>query len=295
MQIRMEFRIVSLLCLFLTPLLYAQQAPRATTLVEKKFEALSDQNMSEDMKKALAIDPIKWKHAETDNFIVHFRRVTEAQKVVREIEYHLWFVAKALGASKEQYSRKSHIVVFEDESEWKEFLPSLAKNMQWAASIAKGDELFLNVRPAPSSGHTFNSDILAHETTHAVVTRLYPDKHWPIWLNEGFAQYMEAASIAARKNQHMRRYQADLSDATLPLDTLVNMQSYPNGQKQVQQFYASSERIVRFVMSELPADRFPKFVDSILGGAPYDQALISIYGDKLADMDAFRKKYSRFN
>src|SRR5438874_716867 len=63
--------------------------PREVPLVEKKFEQLSNQQISEDGRQALAINPAKWRHAETDNFIIHYRRVTEAQKVVREVEYDL--------------------------------------------------------------------------------------------------------------------------------------------------------------------------------------------------------------
>jgi len=37
--------------------------------------------------------------------------MTEAHKVAREIEYDIWFIAKALGAGKEQYQRKSHVYI----------------------------------------------------------------------------------------------------------------------------------------------------------------------------------------
>ena len=72
----------------------AAQAPRETKLVEKKMEQLTSKTPSDDGQKALAIDPAKWKHAETDNFILHYRRATEAQKVAREVEYDLWFVQR---------------------------------------------------------------------------------------------------------------------------------------------------------------------------------------------------------
>src|SRR2546428_5615623 len=91
--------------------------PHDIPLKEKKWDELADKNVSSNGEKALAINPQKWKHAETDNFIIHFRRVTEAQKVTREVEYDLWFVAKSLGATKDRYKRKSHVFVFADEKE----------------------------------------------------------------------------------------------------------------------------------------------------------------------------------
>lgn len=271
----------------------AEDAPRNTSLTIKKLEELSDQNYSEYAHKALAINPAKWKHAETDNFVVHFRRQTEAQKVFREIEFYLWFVAKTLNATKEQYARKSHVFVFEDESEWKQFL-SKTKAPSWAASFAKGDELYLNVRQSAATGR-FDSETLAHETTHAVVARLYHGKNWPVWLGEGFAEYMGGASIAARKSQPVKRHQPTLQTALIPVDALLKMQEYPSGQQQVDQFYASSEKLVRFFMNELPSDRFPKFIEAVLAENGFDHALTTIYGDKISSRQTFDRKYERFD
>jgi hypothetical protein len=202
-------------------------------LVEKKWDDLSNKEPSENGTKALAINPAKWKHAETENFIVHFRRVTEAQKVVREVEFNLWFVARSLGATRDQYKRKSHVYVFADEKEWKNFLAQTSVP-QWSASFAYGDELFLNVR---ENTGLFDSETLAHETTHAVVARLYPGRHWPLWMNEGFAEYMKGASIAARKGQWVKGRQHDLHVADLDLDQMFAATAYPATESGVHQFY----------------------------------------------------------
>ena len=47
------------------------------------------------------------------------------------------------------------------------------------------DDLFLDVRAAQGG---FDSQTLAHETTHAIVARIYGGRRWPLWLNEGFAE-----------------------------------------------------------------------------------------------------------
>ena len=96
--------------------------PRSIRLEQRKFEELSDRTIKGYGVPALALDPKKWRHAESEHFIFHFRRVTEAQRVVREIEYNLWYVAKTLGAGKERYARKSHVYIFRDWNEWEEFL-----------------------------------------------------------------------------------------------------------------------------------------------------------------------------
>jgi len=269
---------------------FEEPPPQDMPLVEKRVEQLSSKEASPLGTKALAIAPEKWKHAETDHFIIHYRRVTEAQRVVREIEYTLWFVAQSLGATKERYAKKSHVYVFQDEREWKDFLAETS-NPSWFGSFANGDELFLHVG---GMGEGFNSHILAHETTHAVVARLYPRQRWPRWLNEGFAEYMGSASQAARKGMWTKGMQQELSDASIPVEKLVAMQDYPTDRKEVDRFYESSQKLVRFLMNNYPKDRFPKFIEAIVGGANFEAALLQVYGDRVKDYAAFTKQYERF-
>lgn len=268
--------------------------PREVALVEKPLAAMPPTNLSPLARRALAFDPEKWKHAETPNFVLHYRRVTEAQKVAREIEYDLWFTAKTLGAAPDRYRQKSNVFVFEDDAEWAQFL-SDGHMPEWMASFAFGDELFLEVRNTAGSGPRFASDILAHETTHAVVARLYPGQIWPLWLSEGFAEYMSGASVAARKGQTLKRLQHNLTEAGMSLDDLFAMTAYPTDQEKVAQLYETSERLVRFLMTELPRERLARFAEAIGGGATFDRALLAVYGDKIKDMDAFRAAYAKFS
>ena len=265
---------------------------RDTKLVEKTWEELTKIEPSENGKSALAIDPAKWRHAETENFILHYRRATEGQKVAREVEYDLWFVATTLGATRERYQRKSHVYIFEDGEEWKGFL-SKTRMPVWAGSFAYGDELFLNVR-GTSGGEGFDSSTLAHEATHAVVARLFPLKRWPIWLSEGFAEYMGGASIAARKGQSVKRYQARLNAAEMPLDVLEKLQAYPGDPVQVSQLYQTSEKFIRYLMNELPRERIVQYIDTVLAGKTMRDAFLEVYADRHPDWDSFLKRYERY-
>jgi hypothetical protein len=269
---------------------------REIPLVEKKFDDLSNSKISPDGRLALSINPTKWKHAETDNFIIHYRRATEAQKVVREVEYDLWYVATTLRATKDRYDKKSHVYVFEDEKEWKDFLDQSANPMKWAASYAHGDELFLNIRGAGNSGSgSFDSHTLAHETTHAVVNRIFKGKRWPLWLNEGFAEFMGGASVAARKGQSPKRFERDLKMADLPLDKLAETTSYPTTEGAIHQLYQSSEKFVRFLMTEMPKDRIVTYIEAVLDGKSLQDAVLSTYNDKIKDWSDFQKKYAKFS
>ena len=266
------------------------QPPRDFRLTEKKFEQLANQDFDDLGTKALAIAPTKWKHAETDNFIIHYRRVTEAQRVVREIEFDLWFVAQSLGVGKDRYSKKSHVFIFQDEREWGTFL-SQTSAAAWFASFAHGDELFLHVG---GINEEFDSHLLAHETTHAVVARLYPRHPWPVWLNEGFAEYMGGASVAARKGLYVKGLQADLRFADLSLEELTGMTEYPSERNRVNQLYQSSEKLIRFLMGQFPKDRITQFIDVILTGEKLETAVLQVYKDQVPDFETFKKKYAKF-
>ena len=262
--------------------------------MEKPFDQLSDQKIDDLGRKALAIRPEDWKSAETEHFILHYRRVTEAQKVAREVEYDMWFSATTLGARKEQYAGKSHVFIFQDQNEWADFL---AQTMMpsWVGSFVRNGQLYLNVRNTEPGEPAFDSRTLAHETTHAVIARLYPGRQWPLWLNEGLAEYMGAASVAARKNQPIKRHEHTLTFAAMSLDDLQQMRRYPDDPVQVAELYETSEKLVRFLMTELPKERFTRFIDAVLGGDSLQQALMAIYPDKLASYDDFLNEFAKFN
>lgn len=262
--------------------------PREIPLIEKKQEQLSLQEVDDLGNKAFSIDPKKWKHAESENFVLHFRRATEARRVIREVEYTLWFVAKALGKTRADYTRKSHIFIFSGTGDWRTFL-SETDAPNWSASFAYGDNLYLNIGGAVEA---FDSQLLAHETTHAVVSRLYHHKRWPLWLNEGFAEYMGSASVAARRQQTLKGLQTDLSGDTMPLERLLALKEYPKNQEEIAMLYRTGERLVRFLMSRFPKERFPQFVDQMLEGASLEDAVMKVYGDQVTDFKVFKREYT---
>jgi hypothetical protein len=95
--------------------------------------------------------------------------MSDALQVAREIEFDLWYVAQSLGAVPEQDGRKSHVYVFRDEKEWQKFLTE-SHPPAWTYSFALRDNLFLDLGAAEGG---FDSHTLAHETTPAIVARLY--------------------------------------------------------------------------------------------------------------------------
>jgi hypothetical protein len=106
---------------------------------------------------------------------------------------------------------------------------------------------------------------------------------------------MGGASVAARKGQSPKRFERDLKMADLPLDKLAATTAYPSKQSAIHQLYQSSEKFVRFLMTELPKDRIVTYIEAMLAGQSMRDAVLATYGDKIKDWDDFQKKYAKFS
>jgi hypothetical protein len=91
--------------------------PLGAPMRQASWETLSNREISYLGSEALGINPRGWYHGETENFIIHYRTFSDALQIAREIEFDLWYVAKTFGATKDQYARKSHVYVFQDDKE----------------------------------------------------------------------------------------------------------------------------------------------------------------------------------
>ena len=272
-----------------TPTPGSTPPPYDVPLRQEKWEELPNHEISRDGQTVPGLRPPQWHHGETENFIIHYRGLSDALQIAREIEFDLWYVAQPLGAANADYTTKSHVYVFADEKGWQKFL-ALTHAAPFSHSFAKRDELHLNVR---AGGGGFDSQTLAHETTHAVVARIY-HRHWPIWLNEGFAEYMGDASIAARHSRSPQSTQRKLPAAKMTVAELFATERYPAELDAVSELYATSSKFVRYLYNQYPTELFPKFVERLLADEPTTTALVEIYGDEFRDLNEFEKRFSRF-
>lgn len=281
-------------CLLWMALLRPESRADTIQLEQKPWEALANHDVGDNGATALAVRPQAWLHGETPSWILHYRRITEAKRVALEIDFHINFVGKFLGAKPEQLAKKGNVFIFEDEKDWKEFIGKASQTSSvptWSASFAYGSDLYLNVRDAQTG--MFDSQRLAHETTHAVVARVYPRQRCPLWLSEGFAEEMSGRSVGARMGQYNQRLLQRFQTATLTPDQLTALTEYPTDLTAVAQLYQSSEKLVRFLMTDGGADRFPKFFEVMMSGSDLPTALQKIYADKYPSYDAFKQKFAR--
>jgi len=258
-------------------------------LVEKPWEQITDQQLFEHGKTALGQNPSKWHHAETEHFVIHFHRRTDAQKVARQAEFYYEQVKKDLQAEKDRFDRKSHIFLFEKESEWQQFIAD-ARLEEWFAGVSIRSELFFHTRQ--HSGD-FASNLLAHEMTHCIFYRFVP-KRIPMWLNEGFAEFESGAAYARFKGiGGGNRGSGRSGQADYPLQKLLTAREYPKDRDDVREFYRTSERLVRFLMTKLDRNRFVPLVMKIADGASLESAVLEIHADKFKTFDEFVKRYEK--
>lgn len=257
-------------------------------LVEKPLAQLSDTNLSARAQIALRSVDHKWRHGETDHFIYHFQRITEASRLAREAEFFYWKIKDDLRVTGDVLKTKSHIFLMSRKDRWEIFVAD-ARAPYWSVGFAAGRELFM----LAEAGDTDISDLLAHELTHLVFFRFVP-RQPPLWLHEGFAEYESKAAYARLKGIGMSRQRGKNEVAPLDVAQLTGIDAYPSEPAEVYQFYRESERLARFLVTEHDPKQFVPLVNLLADGRTFEQALLETYGSKYRSLDEFKKRYQRF-
>ena len=244
-------------------------------LKEKPFAALSSPYVTPLGAAALSIRPTEWKHAETENFIYHYFHSFIATPVSVEAEFYYRVVARDLNKDTSHWERKAHIFVFEQPEDWKQF-QTKANLDPWTGGIHQGGSLFIQRDP----NLKFKGNTLGHETAHLVIDRFY-GSNVPLWLNEGYAEYISRVAYAsfyrARGYDSHPRTNSLPAESFLPLDRLTNALTYPTDVREVLAFYTESEKLVRF-LNAADKTKFQSMLDLLAHGSLFENALHNAYG-----------------
>jgi len=252
-----------------------------------EFTQLSQQDTNPLGTKALAIAPADWKHGETEHFIYHFQNSYVATPVAVEAEFYFRVITKELAKAGDTWTEKAHIYIFERPADWESFQTSGGLE-PWTGGIQSGSSLFIVRNPA----FKFSDNTLGHEIAHLVLRRFYGNTI-PLWLNEGFAQYVSKAAHASF--QRARGYGArPLSSAVrreelFPLAAFTRM-GYPAADR-VEAFYDQSERLVRFLVA---ADRakFIALLELSARGQAFESVLAATWGGVFMNLTAFEEQFA---
>ncbi|MBM3861751.1 MAG: hypothetical protein FJ395_19170 [Verrucomicrobia bacterium] len=251
-------------------------------LDEKPFDKLSNKKISDWGILALETST-KWKHGETEHFVVHFFANADAiarrcEKFYADTREFFGFRHDLMGAL------KSHVFAFHDPADWKSFKRQV-KLADTTGGVARSHEFFyLSV----TSDRQFDSlaHVQAHEMTHLVFNRFFNGRV-PLWLNEGVAEYFGLKRIV-----DLTTFRSYVGRAKpFPLDKLFDAEKYPEQEQALRSFYAESAIVVDFLTHT--AERralLPKFIDAMIAKDDADAAL-KLYGfNTRAD---FNKAYER--
>ncbi|MEI6085600.1 MAG: hypothetical protein WCS70_15045 [Verrucomicrobiota bacterium] len=252
---------------------------------EKPLAKLSSQEVSDWGTVALAIEPGKWKHAETEHFILHFSR--NGEKVARLCEQHYAEVKEFFGNRPDlMKGKKSQVFAFFEPEEWRSFAGKT--ELPWAAGVTRGDEFFY-LAVTETKRSEVKDKTQAHEMTHLVFNRFYRGK-LPLWLNEGIAEYFGQRKTSTITDFRQRMGQTE----PYHLGKLIAAEKYPENHGEIQAFYAESAIIVDFLTRTNDRRQLlPKFVEQMMDGSDVVEAL-RIYGYKeWADFEKEYKKYRK--
>ena len=251
------------------------QAAAEDRLMEVPFRELSSTSLNPFGQAALALNRDGWKHAETPNFIYHYLDAAAARQVANEAEFYFRIIARDLGREGEAVEKKAQIFIF-TKSEWEEFKRGVHLD-PWTGGMHSANELFIT-----RDGERFQGPTLGHEVAHLVVERFFGGRI-PLWLNEGYAEYISgvlyAAYYRARGYASKPRFMDMRSDEYLPLEKLTTLTTYPAGEREVVAFYVESRKLVTF-LQQRGKEAFRAFFEAMAKGSYFESAVSGAFGGR---------------
>lgn len=244
------------------------------------WDDLSNRDISPTAKMALSFSE-DWQHAESDHFIYHFLSEKSAETITTYAEIYYTWIKTLFGIQEDKWESKAQIFIFEDETNWKDFIRKSNASLETPAAYTDGRELFIYRTPFWLSPR----QTLAHEVTHILAYR-FLDGPIPIFLNEGFAEYVSYKTLATHfgGDEHRLRMGGRIADEDyIPLAELAEFKSYP--EERVKTFYKESEYLVRFLVQRKSGSDFYEFLKTISQGSTFEGALEKVYGVSLETLE----------
>lgn len=284
-------------CAFLRPIPYldlarAQTAADPTyTIATVPFDRLSDQNISVDGRRALAIRPGEWKHAETEHFILHFFRTFLAAPVSVEAEFYYRYITADLGAPSQNgaHSGKTHLYLFESRDDWVVFRKS-AWLEPWTGAVHIDGALFVPRYPE----FKWKGNALGHEIAHLLTNR-FVGTRLPLWLKEGYAEDVSSRGNAAfyRARGYLAHPLELIPPGFMPLARLTALTGYPP-EAEIKTFYRESRALTAFLSAEVNKPRFMKMFTAMAQGAPFSFAWKDAYGPRWLNLEAMELEFKKY-
>ncbi len=256
------------------------------------YDQLSEKAISNLGLTALGVSPETWNHAETENFIYHYRNSFVGTPVSVEAEFYYRVISGDLKKDTASWERKCRIFVFEESNNWDEF--KVAGELDpWTGGLHVNNELYIKRDPS----YKWQDHILGHEVAHLVIDRFYGGSSIPLWLNEGYSEFISRIAYASywrARDEFAKPTSPPVPlERFMPLQRLTSFRDYPR-ESELDVFYGQSEKLVRFLRGK-GQDQFVKFFDSMARGARLETALSSAYGSELATIAQLEKQFMDYS
>ena len=264
------------------------------TLATVPFERLTDKAITVDGRRALAIRPEQWKHAETEHFVIHFFRTFLAAPVSVEAEFYYRYILADLEASQQTRTHaggggKPHIYLFESREDWVAFR-NAAFLESWTGAVHIDGALFVPRYPE----FKWKGTALGHEISHLMVS-LFVGTRLPLWLSEGYAEDVSSRGNSAfyRARGYLAQPRELIAPGFIPLARLTSLTAYPL-EGDVKTFYRESRSLTAFLSGGGNKARFLKMFTAMAQGAPFSLAWKEAYGSRWSSLDAMELEFRKY-
>ena len=224
----------------------------------------------------------KWFLKETEHFSIFYTDLAQAKIVSDKAEYYFEKIAYDLGYEGQiKWKTKCQVYVVESVDKWKSFLKKIGFNPELVGGFVpnyKEREMFLCVLSDGYLAVTF-----PHELTHLIFRDIAGKNTIPLWLNEGLANY--EASVTSVSNELLAKYIKE--GAHILLGDLLRIGTYPEGKKMRELFYAQSEKLVEFLITQHGRKKFRRFCDLILKDKSFKDSLFISHKGDFEDIEDF--------
>ena len=251
---------------------------------ERRF-SLKDDNIarSDTAKKLLAKG--NWFLRESEHFSVFYRDLAQAKIVSDKAEYYFEKIIYDLGYEKDfKWDKKCQVFIVESPDKWKDFLKGIGFNADLIGGFVPNygeRKMFLCAMSEGYLALTF-----PHELTHLIFKDVAGKNTIPLWLNEGLANY--EASLTSISNELLAK---NIKQGThILLGDLLRISNYPEGKEARELFYAQSEKLAEFLITQYGREKFRKFCDFMLKDKSFKDTISGVYGKDFKDLEDFNIK-----
>jgi len=251
---------------------------------DKRFSSRLDKLTRSNFARRL-LEKGNWFIKETENFSVFYREPSQAKIITDKAEYYFEKILYDLGYEKEiKWKERCQVYIVENQERWQVFLKEIGFNPELVGGFVPNYEKKEMFICALSDGYL--AITFPHELTHLLFRDIAKNRPIPLWLNEGLANY--EASVTNISNELLIRHIKNGSH--ILLGDLLRMGVYPEGKVMRELFYAQSEKMVEFLITQYGRKKFRNFCDLLLKDRSFNDALAEVYKGDFKDISDFNIK-----